>query len=84
MRSIFVIVAPPVLDALAGIGWRQEPRGVQTFCPEAAVKRLDVGVIRHDADRCRRSQLGAKQIALADPGFGAPGARMCGQAVALT
>lgn len=33
MGAIFVVVAPPVLDALAGIGQRQEPRGVQTFRP---------------------------------------------------
>jgi len=31
--SIFVVVAPPVLNALAGIGQRQEPRGVQAFRP---------------------------------------------------
>jgi hypothetical protein len=29
--SIFVVVASPFLDALTGIGQRQEPRGVQAF-----------------------------------------------------
>ena len=43
--SIFVVVAPPVLDALAGISQRQEPRGVQAFRPQTAVERLDVGVV---------------------------------------
>lgn len=43
--SIFVVVAPPFLDALAGIGQRQEPRGVQAFRSQAAVERLDVGVV---------------------------------------
>jgi len=33
MGPIFVVVAPPGLNALAGISQRQEPRGVQTFRP---------------------------------------------------
>ena len=31
MRSVIVVVAPPVLDALTGISQRQEPRSVQAF-----------------------------------------------------
>ena len=33
MKSGFVVVIPPVLDALTGIGHRQEPRGIQAFRP---------------------------------------------------
>ena len=45
MGSIFVVVAPPFLGAFTGIGQRQEPRGVQAFRSQAAVERLDVGVV---------------------------------------
>ena len=41
VRSTFVVVAAPVLDALAGIGQRQQPRGVQAFRSRTAVERLD-------------------------------------------
>src|SRR3954454_9299455 len=45
VRSIFVVVAPPVLDALTGISQRQEPRSVQALRSKTAVERLDIGVV---------------------------------------
>ena len=61
MGSIFVLVAPPVLDGHAGIGQRQEPQGVQTLRPYAAVERLDVGVVGRLA-RSREVDLDPVQV----------------------
>ena len=46
MGSLLVVVAPPFLDALLGIGQGQEPRRVQALCPQPGVERLDERVVR--------------------------------------
>lgn len=56
---------------------------VQAFIPERPVERLDIGIIRHDVAGARFPTRSAC-LGLNDPGHGAPGARKCGQAVALT
>ena len=40
-----LIVSTPILHLFAGIRKGQEPMVVQAFCPEAAVERLDEGVV---------------------------------------
>ena len=45
VRSVFVVVAPPLFDPLAGIGHGQEPGGIQAFRPQGGVERLDEGIV---------------------------------------
>ena len=45
MRSPLIVVSPPGLNLLPGIIQRQEPVDVQTLVPEAAIKRLDEGIV---------------------------------------
>jgi len=44
-----VVLLPPSLDFVLGVSQRQEPVGVQAPVPEAAIKRLDEGVVRRFA-----------------------------------
>jgi hypothetical protein len=41
-----IVISPPVFDPLPGISHGEEPRGVQAFRPQAAVERLNVGIVR--------------------------------------
>lgn len=47
MRSALVAISPPVLNPLADLGQMEELRGIQAFGPQAAVKRLNAGIMRH-------------------------------------
>jgi hypothetical protein len=38
MRAILIVVSAPILQLFLRVGKRQEPVGVQTFRPEAAVE----------------------------------------------
>src|SRR5262249_58034913 len=51
-----VVVLPPLLDLLAGIGQTAEPVLVQTFIAEAAVEALNVAVL-HRPSRLNRVPL---------------------------
>lgn len=45
MRSVFVVIGPPFIDPVAGIGHGQEPGSIQALLTDPAVERLDIGVI---------------------------------------
>jgi len=45
VRANLVVVSTPMLHLPAGVVKRQETVGVQTFCPELAVERLDERVV---------------------------------------
>lgn len=46
MGPILVVVTAPSLQLFGRIRKRQEPVGVQTLGPEAAVEGLDEGIVR--------------------------------------
>lgn len=45
MRSVLIVVDPPIFDPSSGVRHRQEPRRIQALLPEPAVERFDEGVI---------------------------------------
>ena len=45
MRPAHVVVDPPRLDELAGLGQRLEPVQVEALVAERAIERLDVSII---------------------------------------
>lgn len=51
MRTALVVVPPPRLDLVPRVGQRQEPVRVQALVAQAAVERLDQGIV----DRLARS-----------------------------
>ncbi len=46
LRPFLVVLRPPRLEPLPGISQGQEPGGIEALRPQAAVERLDVGVVR--------------------------------------
>jgi hypothetical protein len=46
MRALFVVVSAPIFKFRQGVFQAEEAMGVQALRPEAAVKRLDVGIVR--------------------------------------
>ena len=45
METNGIIIDPPRLDFAPGIGKTQEPKCIQTFLPDATIKRLAKGVV---------------------------------------
>lgn len=45
MRPVVIVIDPPVVDPLPGVGHRSEPCGIEALLPDAAVESLDIGVI---------------------------------------
>jgi hypothetical protein len=45
MRPLLVVMAPPFLETLSGIGQGQKPRGVQALGSEPRVERFDERIV---------------------------------------
>lgn len=78
------LFVPPLLDAPPCICHRQEPAGIEAFGANAAVKGLDVGVIRHGGCRCLIPPDRKGGYAGVIRAMGHREHEECGQAVALT
>ena len=61
MRSILIVIRPPVFDPAASICHRQEPRRVQAFLPKPTVERFDEGIVSRFS-RPREFQCHAVQV----------------------
>ena len=45
MRSVLIVVPTPILQLFPGVRKAHEPVGVQAFCPQLAVERLDEAIV---------------------------------------
>ena len=83
VRAFLIVVLAPILQLFLRICKTQEP---VTFKHSARKRPLNASMKALSGMMSAGAAVlgGAKQIALAHPGLGAPGARKCGQAVVLT